>query len=326
MRFARVDATGRAATTKSRRAGRHLAVLALVGGISFGGSARADTDSAEERATKLFEKGRVLARDGRCAEAVPVFLESVREAASIGAMLNLGHCYETLGRTATAHRQFKRAEETAVSRGDPRSGEAHARAEALAPALSTIRISVADTTEQHLALRLDDETLPPERWGIAFPIDPGPHVLDMSSPRRSRTLETIVVRAGADRASFTVPALVVGPPREVPPPDDSKPGSTQRVAGYGLAGAGALGVVVGSIFGILSIAKHSSVVDRCPAYPTCDASERAVIDNENGSARTAGNVSTVAFVAGGALLVGGMLLVLTAPSARREPRQAIVVW
>ena len=71
-------------------------------------------------------------------------------------------------------------------------------------------------------------------------------------------------------------------------------------------------------FGILSIAKHSSVVDQCPAYPMCDASTRATIDDDNGSARSNGNISTVSFVVGGALLLGGVILVLTAPRARHD--------
>src|SRR4051812_6541155 len=180
--------------------------------LSFAGHARADADGPEERATKLFEQGRALARAGRCAEAVPVFLESVRQAVGIGSMLNLGHCYEELGKTATAYQQFKRTEDAAASRGDARSAEAHARAEALAPTLSTITTNVIDKSETELALRLDDQPLPRERWGIAVPVDPGTHVLEMSSPRRGRTLQSVVVRAGADRATLVVPALVGPPP------------------------------------------------------------------------------------------------------------------
>ncbi len=293
--------------------------------LTLGIPARADADGPEERATKLFEKGRALAKDGHCAEAIPVFLDSLREAAGIGPMLNLGNCYEVLGKTATAFRQFKRAEETATSRGDPRSAEAHARAVALAATLSTVTVTVADTGEQDLALRLDDETLPRERWGMPVPIDPGKHVLEASSPRRGRTLQSVGVRAAADRATLVVPALVVGPaPESTSPHEDAKPGSLQRTLGYGIAGAGIVGVGVGSVFGILSLTKHSSVVDRCPAYPTCDPSSRSAIDDDNASARTSGNVSTVSFIVGGALLIGGVLLVLTAPSARGEASRASI--
>lgn len=318
MKHARTNATAGPTRTLPTHAVRRLGPLVCAAVLSFGSPAAADADGPEERATKLFDKGRALARDGHCAEAVPVFLESLREAAGIGPMLNLGNCYEVLGKTATAHRQFKRAEETAVTRGDPRSVEAHARAEALAPTLSTITVSIVDKSEQDLVLRLDDERLPPEQWAVAIPVDPGTHVLEASSPRRGRTLQSVVVRAGADRAALVVPALVAPPPRETPARDDPKPGSLQRTIGYGLAGAGGVGVVVGSVFGILSIAKHSSVVDQCPAYPTCDASARSAIDDDNGSARTFGNISTVSFVVGGALLLGGVLLVLTAPRARHD--------
>lgn len=301
-----------------------IGLVVVAASLAFGSSARADADGPEERATKLFEKGRALAKEGRCAEAVPVFLESLREAAGIGSMLNLGNCYEVLGKTATAFRQFKRAEEIATSRHDPRSAEAHARAEALAPNLSIVTVSVVDTGEQDLALRLDDETLPRERWGTGMPVDPGTHVLEASSPRRGRTLQNVVVRAGADHATLVEPALVVGPALQAPS-DDSKPGSLQRTFGFGFAGAGVLGVGLGSVFGILSLTKHSSVVDRCPGYPMCDPSVRSSIEDDNSSARTSGTVSTISFIAGGALLLGGVLLVLTAPRTRREASRASMV-
>lgn len=311
---ARTRATGAATKTLARTLRTGPIVLAAV--LSFGGAARAEGGGPEARATNLFEQGRALARDGHCAEAVPLLLESLRQAAGIGPMLNLGLCYEELGKTATAYGQWKRAEEVAAARRDPRSAEAHARAEALAPTLSTLTASVVDASEEALALRLDDETLPRERWGVAVPVDPGTHVLEVSSPRRGRTLLSVIVRAQAHHATLVVPALVAPPAG--PPRDAGQPGSMQRTVGYGLAGAGVLGVVVGSVFGILSIAKHSSVVDQCPAYPTCNPFARAAIDDENGSARTAGNLSTVSFVVGGALLLSGVLLVLTAPSARRD--------
>ena len=213
---ARTTATGAVTKTLARTLRTGLIVFAAV---SFGSAASAESGGPEERATKLFEEGRALARDGHCAEAVPVLLESVRQAAGIGPMLNLGLCYEELGKTATAYGQRKRAEEAAASRRDPRSAEAHARAEALAPTLSTLTASVVDTSEEALALRLDDETLPRERWGVAVPVDPGTHVLEVSSPRRGRTLLSVVVRTRAHHATLVVPALVsppAGPPREMP--------------------------------------------------------------------------------------------------------------
>ena len=104
--------------------------------------ARAEPAPSEQRGIELFEKGRELARDGRCAEAVPFLTASLEQAAAVGPLLNLGHCYELLGKTASAADAFARAAQVAGQRGDPRKHEALERERALEPVLSTLRVVV----------------------------------------------------------------------------------------------------------------------------------------------------------------------------------------
>jgi hypothetical protein len=97
--------------------------------------------------------------------------------------------------------------------------------------------------------------------------------------------------------------------------DDPAVGDSQRTVAFLVGGVGIVGVVVGSVFGLVSISRGKDADKECqpPDYNICTA--KGV---EAGSAAmSAGNVSTVAFVAGGVLVAGGVVLYLTAPSGAR---------
>ena len=272
--------------------------------------ARADT-GAEQRAAKLFDQGRTLARDGRCREAIPLLLESVKEAPGVGALLNLGHCHADLGKTFNAYQYFVRAGELARARRDERAAEAEERARALETKLSDLTVRVVDPSEPGLALRLDDLPLDRPQWNVARRVDPGEHVLAASSPRRGTVSMRVVIGSNADHAELVVPALAPPVVRE-----EGAPSSTQRTVGWVVGGVGASAVATGLVFGLLSALDHSKLVDQCPSYPTCPPSRRADVEDLNDAARTKGTVSTVAVAAGLALVVGGAVLVLTGPRAR----------
>jgi hypothetical protein len=99
---------------------------------------------------------------------------------------------------------------------------------------------------------------------------------------------------------------------------------TERTVALALAGGGVVGMVVGAIFGLDSIAKHADYEAFCTGNVCSPAAgpshERAV---------NAGNASTVTFVLGGALITGGAVLWLMAPRlsgvADTAPRRAFAV-
>src|SRR5687768_2018720 len=66
--------------------------------------ARAQSDSAAARA--LFAEGRSLMEGERFAEACPKFEESLRLDDGMGTQFNLAHCWDKLGRTASAWALF----------------------------------------------------------------------------------------------------------------------------------------------------------------------------------------------------------------------------
>jgi hypothetical protein len=94
------------------------------------------------------------------------------------------------------------------------------------------------------------------------------------------------------------------PPAAAP----SSPGSTQRVLGVVTAGVGLAGIAVGSVFGVIAKGHLSDAGPHCSGTE-CDVTGVPALSD----ARSAATVSTVGFIAGGALLAGGVVLYLVAP-------------
>src|SRR5262245_32588034 len=93
--------------TSLARFGRSAIALGLVGSLVLGGAPRravAQSDSAGARA--LFAEGRALMDKDRYEEACPKFEESLRLDPGMGTQFNLAHCWEKLGRTASAWALF----------------------------------------------------------------------------------------------------------------------------------------------------------------------------------------------------------------------------
>jgi hypothetical protein len=312
-------------TSRLRRRSASASACAAIAGaaVFFALPARADTD--EQRAVSLFEKGRKLARDGNCVDAIPPLLESVRYVEGVGPLLNLGTCYEALGKTASAHRWFARAEEVASTKKDPRRDEAAQRASALEKGLPMLTVHVAPAVRASAEVRVDGETWPRERWEVPIPIDPGTHDVELRTPpdrvethplhiTQGQHLDVTLVpvppasslspAAPAEKKQRSAPTLATN--------DAPMPG--QRKLALALGGVGLAGTLVGSLFGALSIRAHGRVVDACPQYPTCTSgANNDAIAGDNRDASHDGTISTVAIVAGLALLASGTALWFTAP-------------
>lgn len=305
---------------------RRLALAVVIACALAPSVAHAEPD--EQRAKELFEKGRKLAKDGRCAEALSPFQESLRYAEGVGTLLNLGNCYETLGKIASAHRSFLRAAEVASRNDDKRRDEARERARAIEKDVSTLLIHVPVSLKGSAELRVDGESWPKDRWDLPWPIDPGVHEIEVLTPARPKQTDSVTVKPHGDRADW---AVVVRDPATspVPPPrrdrapegptEGPPPSSGQRTLGLVVGGAGALGLAGGIVSGVISISAHSSLVGRCPSYPkSCDPNDRSALEGMNDNAKLSGNISTVSFIVGAVLVAAGMGLFFTAPEPARR--------
>jgi hypothetical protein len=189
-------------------------------------------------------------------------------------------------------------------------------------AIPTITIAAVDASGRDLTgvrVTMDDQPLLQQLGGTAMTVDPGEHHFIFDAPGYREKVETFVVREGEHNRDLRVvlestapsptPATSPPPPVVVTPKDD---GTMMRTAGLAIGGAGAAGIVIGAVFGIVSKLTYDQGMKGCAANNVNDCSSTAVKDDN--TAHTQATVSTVAFVAGAALLAGGIALYLTAPN------------
>lgn len=182
-----------------------------------------------------------------------------------------------------------------------------------------------------LEVRRDGNLIGRALWGTPMPADGGEHAIGATAPGRAAWSTTasvpvergaVVVKIDAPATTTTTPGAAAAP---ATPPARSAAATpapatsglpAQRWAAIGVGAAGVVGVVIGSVFGARAFSTWSDAKqNHCGGGTVCDEEGLALGDR----ARSAGTVSTVAFVAGGALVAGGVALWLTAPSPRDAP-------
>ncbi|HTB78817.1 MAG TPA: hypothetical protein VK762_36490 [Polyangiaceae bacterium] len=195
--------------------------------------------------------------------------------------------------------------------------------------IPTVVFSVKDDADQDLSevrVTMDDQPLASKLDGTAIAIDPGPHHFVFEAAGRQREERSLVIREGEkDRHErvVLVASPVAAPAVAAPVPESTQPapieveptrrdGKGQRVAGLVVGGVGVAGVVVGGVFGIVAKSTYNrGLGQQCTNKDPDNCTSQGVEDGKN--AHTQATVSTVAFIAGGALLGAGALLYFTAP-------------
>ena len=274
-------------------------------------------------AEALFDEGRALLRDNRLVEACAKLEESQRLDPGIGTLLYLGDCYQRSGRVVSAWVTFRDAHAAATAAGQTVRAElAKRHADALAPELPSIVVNVRAVPG--IKVERGGVDVGPASWGVPLPVDPG-EVVVVATADGYEPFRKVVSIARAERVAVDIPELAkresadargpVGPLRAPPPAASAQERgpSWQRPVGLGVGGVGLAGLAFASVFGALTFTTWSAAQDECPRG-RCTAKARDTAD----SARTYGNVSTAAFVAGGVLAAAGAFLFFTAPSSRGD--------
>ena len=310
---------------------RAVPFLALLGLASMATApARAQSSSDQAAAEALFKQGRDLMAAGRYPEACGKLAESERLDPAAGTVLNLATCYEKNGQVASAWVTFKDAARIAQRAGQTERAQlARQKADELEPKLPTLVIVVPAAAERpDLQVKRDGEVVGRAGWDTPIPVDPGAHVVEATAPGYKAWHTQADVSGQGVKASVEVPpleALPAPPPSPAPGalPSSVSPvlveapapttGTTQRTVAFVAGGLGVVGAAVGTIFGAAARSDNDTAKTHCPIDTACDAQGLTSTHD----AQHAATVSTVAFVAGGALLAAGVVLYLTAPSEKR---------
>jgi hypothetical protein len=295
--------------------------------LAISHSARADVSSADSAvAQALFDEAKKLMAANDFAAACPKLQESQRLDPTSGTLINLADCYEKQGRIASAWSAFLDAAAAANRAGHAeREKVARDRATALAPRLSKIVIRVAGGDKiAGIEVKRDGAAVGNAQWGVPLPADQGVHKVTVSAPGRRTWEMSVLVKGGGDTLTVSVPELEMAgapataatPTTPATPADNlngaerpQAPGglTAQKTAALVAGGVGVAGIVVGSIFGLKSFSKHDQAAAVCD--PNCH--DQTGMDLK-ADAKSAGNVSTAAFVIGGVGLAAGAALWFTA--------------
>ena len=200
--------------------------------------------------------------------------------------------------------------------------------------LSVTNGSGADVTNANVFV--DGKLLPTSLDGRSVPMNPGPHTFHFEAPDGASADQKVVINDGERARTVAVvliPKALPPPPAPVaqpapvapsPPIAPSPPGAVVvaldqhraptggtgvRTAGWIAGGLGVVGLAVGAVAGGIAAGDKSSA--KCSASNLCASGPLS-------STWTAASVSTGGFLAGGALVVSGVALVLIAPSGRPE--------
>lgn len=308
-----------------------VSAVAVIGAASLPSTTHAQESSGSVEA--LFAEGKKLVSEGRLDLACPKFLASYKLDARIGTLLNLADCYERNGQLASAWARFLEVKPRAEqAKQQERADYAAQHAAALDARVARLTILVPSPVDG-LEIKRDGVLVDPSAYGMAVPVDKGTHVVTASAPhKRSWSANAIVAMDGerptltvtlVDEQTAVVPVPVATPARPVPPvaqpasspPADTSSGSNGRkILGLVLAGVGVVGVGVGAGFGISALGKNSD------ASPYCGQNGAGKNDcsgpgvGYRADAVSSGNLSTIFFAAGAALVTAGLVVWLTAPS------------
>jgi len=276
-------------------------------------------------AEALFQDAKKLAAAGDYAHACPKFVDSQRLDPTAGGALNVGKCYESLGKIASAWGAYKEAEMIARGAGDTdRESGAVRLAAALAPRLPKLALVVPPVTRvPGFQLRRDGALVGEGEQGSLLPVDPGEHVIVASAPGKQSWTTRVMV---SESATITT---------EVPPLADAATGGAtpdaatapqpfwrgQRIAGIALGAVGLVGFGVAAGFGVNAATRNTESLPHClPTNPNmCD--QTGV--NLRNQAFDAAHIADGMLGGGGALLAAGVIVFLTTPSsAPKKPDAA----
>jgi len=317
-----------------KRLASSAALCALIASVSTRAQAQAEDQAA---ARQLFEDGRRLLKNGQYSEACQKLQAASRLYASPGILLNLGDCYDKIGRTASAWTEFGEAVAAAgrVHRND-QVNEARRRQAAAEPKLTRLAIRVASPVAG-LTITRDDSEVASAALGEAIPVDPGTHQVRAEAPGYESWSTSVVASTPGQTITVDVPALTATPAPPAPPPaaesnptgsaapaafvDNTPARRRSHTVDWVLVGGG---VVVGIVGGVLWDigASHAREANYSYTYGPHTDQELSTAKSDYKAALTPYYIGLAGVIAGGAAATAGVLL-LTVGSSRARATGAL---
>jgi hypothetical protein len=313
------------------------------------GAANAQVGATAEA---LFEEGRTLMKAKKYGEACAKLSASHRIDPALGTMLYLADCYEKNGQLASAWSMFTDAQAAAQQANqNDRALKAKLRIQNLVPKLVKLNITLAPENGplKDVELKRDGIPVGAALLGTSVPVDPGDHTIEVSAAGKKPWSGTVSVPTKAGSVvAFVVPRLEDLPPpppvepdppptatatATAPPPPTvtavvptatapplpPPPDTTIRTVGFFVGGVGLAGVIVASALGLSAKSKNDQALDGHCDATTCKDMEGIALNND---AKSFAMGSTIAFIAGGAVLATGLGMIIYPSLAGTSERKA----
>lgn len=269
------------------------------------------SDAAKERATVLMKEGNDLSGDGLYPEALAKFQEAYAAYPSPKILLNIGTTMRNLGRNADAAEVY----ETYLARGD--------RDPARVPELERI-LKEIDAVVGHITVKatvagskvtIDTKDLGTAPFARTIRVEPGAHKIVAEKAGMQAFVGTLTLKPGETQIAEADPL----PPGVVTKTNTVTVETSrgQRIAAVIVGSAGIAAGIVGGVFGGLAMSTNDDASLHCAAdHPEVCDSEGVALGSTASSQAT---VSTVMISVGGAALLGGIILWVTAPTRKVAP-------
>jgi tetratricopeptide (TPR) repeat protein len=313
-------------------------IITLISLVLVAGAAHAD-NAAD--ATKAFEEGLALQKEGKYADACARFTKSYeldKQASrpAPGTQLNLGECAEREGQLRKAYVLFDdaaqeynrraKAAEAALAK-DPNSAElkrdldranagqrlARERADALGPKLAKVVVRIVDPSVAGMSVRIGDRSVSPSAEVIEY-LDSGNVTITVSAPERQPFTTSAKAEAGK-QVVVEVPALATGGGGGGGEPVAPGPRRQRKrvLLAAGLGGGGVMLLGISVIVALNASSQYNDAEANCTSGAgglICpNPADAAAIDDAFGKA----DIATVLGIGGLALAATGAVLYVTAP-------------
>jgi hypothetical protein len=290
--------------------------LALAAVLAAGSPSTASAQTRNPAvATELFNAGRDLMKAGNFAAACPKLAASLTLDPKVGTMARLAECEEKVGQIVNARAHWSQAVNLARAEHDDRLPLVESEFKLLDAVVPKLDVELGANPPAGASLHLDGTDLGFATFGIPIPIGPGTHSVTVTAQGKQDWTRSLEAQANGAVTRLDVPALVDAPgpkpavatPVNEPAAPMSVPPSSRplRTVAFVTGGAGVVALGVGIAFTFVAKTKlDDSNRDGCGPNNACTQPGFG----ERNDARTAGDLSTGFFIAGGVLAAAGVTI------------------
>jgi len=262
---------------------------------------------------------------GDYAGACPKLAASARLDTKVGTLARLAECEEKIGQMVNARAHWEQAVNLARGEQDARLDHVASELARVDKLVPKVDIVWHGPIPPGLTVRIDTVELGSASFGLPLPVEAGSHTIAVAATGKKTWATTVLARADGALTTVDVPALedsaapgvepLGGAPKPPALPAQTSSGSSWtplRLTGFVTADVGAVGLILGTTFGVLAKVKLDDSNRGGCVGNNCDSAGFALRND----ARGFGDLSTVFFIAGGVLVATGVTLFVLGP--RRE--------